>query len=155
MVYIIQYIFSVFMVFFSGFVTWYEGSELRDKPWEWGYSAIFSKIMIGKVTVENDISGLDHFIYAAKFKPVFPLLFTISLLYLFIVIAWNLLRSNMNLLVIFHSALGGSLLVLSLLIVESPTMGLNLFTWFFVVTGILNFFIAVILRVRVNYVSMA
>ncbi|MCA0991768.1 DUF4306 domain-containing protein [Guptibacillus hwajinpoensis] len=148
MMYIIQYVTSIVMIFFSGFATWYEGSELRDKPWEWGYSAVFSKIINGKVMVEKDILSLDHFIYAAKFKPMYPLIFTISLLYLAILIAWTLLRFNKKIMVTFHMGLGVGLLMLSLLIYRSPSMGLELFTVLFLITGISNVFTANLLRMK-------
>ena len=103
------------MFLFSTFSAWYEGSELRDKTWEWNYSAIFSKWKHGTVTNASEISGFDHFIYAAKFKPLYPILMTISMLYILVLIATWLLRKHTNKLVIFFSILGLSLILASLL----------------------------------------
>lgn len=53
----------------STMASWYEGSNILTDSREWGYSTSFSKWLNGEVTGPNDISGLDHFIYAAKFSP--------------------------------------------------------------------------------------
>ncbi|MBD7965930.1 DUF4306 domain-containing protein [Fictibacillus norfolkensis] len=74
MSYVIQFVLSVIVFLFSTFSAWYEGSELRDTWWEWKYSAIFSNWNHGTVTNVSQISGFDHFIYAAKFKQLFPIL---------------------------------------------------------------------------------
>jgi Domain of unknown function (DUF4306) len=92
MSYVIQFVLAVIVFLFSTFSAWYEGSELRDTWWEWKYSAMFSNWKHGTVTNVSEISGFDHFIYAAKFKPLFPILMTISLLYILVLLATWLLR---------------------------------------------------------------
>lgn len=43
----------------------------------------FLKKFNGKITESADISQFDHFIYAAKFKPIFPMLMIIILILYF------------------------------------------------------------------------
>jgi Domain of unknown function (DUF4306) len=150
MAYIIQYALSIFVFLFSTFSAWYEGSELRDKTWEWNYSAIFSKWKHGTVTNASEISGFDHFIYAAKFKPLYPILMTISMLYIFVLIATWLLRNDTNKLFIFFSMFGFSLVLASLLTYKSPTTGLELFTWLFLLIGMLSIVFSVIMKLKLS-----
>jgi Domain of unknown function (DUF4306) len=149
MAYIVQYALSIFVFLFSTFSSWYGGSELRDKQWEWNYSAIFSKWKNETVTSASEISGLDHFIYAAKFKPFFPILMAISLLYILILTATWFLRNHKNKLFIFFNILGLSLIAVSLLTYKSPTKGLELFTWLFFATGISSIIVSAVLKLKV------
>ncbi|WP_137789136.1 YjdJ family protein [Bacillus sp. E(2018)] len=148
MSYVIQFVLAVIVFFFSTFSAWYEGSELRDTQWEWKYSAIFSNLKHGTITNVSEISGFDHFIYAAKFKPLFPILMTISLLYIFVLLATWLLRSHTNKLSIFFSLLGLTLFLASSLTFRSPTMGLEWFTWLFLFAGMSSSVVAVMLRIK-------
>ncbi|MEN1970062.1 YjdJ family protein [Lentibacillus sp. N15] len=74
MKYTIQYLVSLVLLVFSTLVTWYEGSAIREDPWNWKYTAFFSKMFNGEVANSSDISQLDHFIYAAKYSPIYPTL---------------------------------------------------------------------------------
>jgi Domain of unknown function (DUF4306) len=148
MTYIIQYAIAIFTFLFSTFSAWYEGSELRNVQWEWNYSAFFSKWLNGMVTAPSDISGLDHFIYAAKFKPVFPMLMTFSGLYLMILTATWLLRNQRNKLFMFFSLLGLLLMLTSLLTYQSPTKGLELFTLLFIVTGLMSITTSAVIKMK-------
>jgi Domain of unknown function (DUF4306) len=148
MSYVIQLVLSVIVFLFSTFSAWYEGSELRDTQWEWKYSAIFSKWKHETVTNVSEISGFDHFIYAAKFKPLFPILMTISLLYILVLLATWLLRNHTNKLSLFFTILGLTLFVSSSLTFRSPTIGLEWFTWLFLLLGMSSFVVSVILWVK-------
>ncbi|ANC77591.1 hypothetical protein ABE65_012605 [Fictibacillus phosphorivorans] len=148
MSYVIQFVFAVIVFLVSTFSAWYEGSELRDTQWEWKYSAIFSKWKHGTVTNVSEISGFDHFIYAAKFKPLFPILMTISLLYILVILATWLLRNHTNKLSLFFMILGLTLFVASSLTFRSPTVGLVWFTWLFLLTGISSSMVALKLRMK-------
>lgn len=150
MTYIIQYTLSIFVFLFSTFSAWYEGSELRDKQWEWNYTAIFSKWKNGTVTTASDISGFDHFIYAAKFKPIFPILMMMSLLYILILTAIWFLRNYTHKLFIFFTILGISLIAASLLTYKSPTKGLELFTWWFLLIGISSIIASIALKFKLT-----
>lgn len=70
------------MVF--SFCPWFEGSEILDEPWKWKYSAHFSQVSDDEVMDAHDISNLDHFVYAAKFKPLFPFLMALTASYIII-----------------------------------------------------------------------
>ncbi|MGA4719710.1 YjdJ family protein [Fictibacillus nanhaiensis] len=148
MSYVIQLVLAVIVFLFSTFSAWYEGSELRDTQWEWKYSAIFSKWKHETVTNVSEISGFDHFIYAAKFKPLFPILMTISLLYILVLLATWLLRNHTNKLSLFFTILGLTLFVASSLTFRSPTVGLEWFTWLFLIIGMLSIVISVVLRAK-------
>lgn len=148
MSYMIQFVLSILVFLFSTFSAWYEGSELRDTQWEWKYSAIFSTWKHGAVTNVSEISGFDHFIYAAKFKPFFPILMTISLLYMLVLIATWLLRNHTNKLSLFFGILGLTLFLASSLTFRSPTMGLEWFTWLFLLAGMSSSIVAVMLRIK-------
>ncbi|OOE12600.1 YjdJ family protein [Fictibacillus arsenicus] len=148
MTYIIQYGIAIFTFLFSTFSAWYEGSELRDVQWEWNHSAIISKWLNGAVTAPSDISGLDHFIYAAKFKPVFPILMAVSGLYIIILAATWLLRNQRNKLFMFLDILGLLLMLASLLTYQSPTKGLELFTMLFIVMGLLSITASAVIKMK-------
>ena len=148
MSYVIQFVLAVIVFLFSTFSAWYEGSELRDTWWEWKYSAMFSNWKHGTVTNVSEISGFDHFIYAAKFKPLYPILMTISLLYILVLLATWLLRNHTNKLSLFFSLLGLTLFLASSLTFRSPTMGLEWFTWLFLLAGMSSSIAAVMLRIK-------
>ncbi|MDL4839489.1 DUF4306 domain-containing protein [Aquibacillus rhizosphaerae] len=78
MKYIIQYLLALIVLFLSSLAAWYEGSAIRDNPWEWNNSTFFSTLLNGEIKDTADISQLDHFIYAAKFSPIFPILIVCS-----------------------------------------------------------------------------
>ncbi|MBH0157360.1 YjdJ family protein [Fictibacillus sp. 5RED26] len=148
MSYVIQFVLAVIVFLFSTFSAWYEGSELRDTWWEWKYSAMFSNWKHGTVTNVSEISGFDHFIYAAKFKPLFPILMIISLLYILVLLATWLFRNHTNKLSVLFSLLGLTLFLASSLTFRSPTMGLEWFTWLFLLAGMSSSIAAVMLRIK-------
>lgn len=146
--YIIQYIASSAILLLATLSAWYEGSGIREDPFEWKYSAIFSKAINGSVTSPADILLLDHFVYAVKFKPLYPLIMVICSLYLLTLTAMLLLKFNTKKLAVYHGVLGVSLMVAGFIIKSSPTTGLSLFMWFFTITGILNLITSVFIKDR-------
>ncbi|MDM5154932.1 YjdJ family protein [Bacillus sp. DX1.1] len=66
-------------------ISWYEGSKLLDNPWEWKYTAKFTKFFLGHATNEGDILQLDFFIYSAKFIPLPFFMMIISFCYMLLV----------------------------------------------------------------------
>ncbi|KSU58346.1 hypothetical protein AS034_19915 [[Bacillus] enclensis] len=72
---------GVAVLLFSLFATLFEGSEIVERPFEWEYSTPFS----GDVKEGSDISKLDYFVYAIKFKPTFPIVLAISIVYVLVV----------------------------------------------------------------------
>ncbi|MBN8190600.1 YjdJ family protein [Bacillus sp. NTK074B] len=125
---------------FSTLVSWYEGSALLEDPWEWKYSAPISEWMYGSVGGSKDISGLDFFVYAAKFSPLYPALMIVSASYLIVLIGIRLLNTTgiRILLVIF----GLIELGLSFILSTSPTAGGELLSWLFLSVGILMLILA-------------
>lgn len=150
MAYFIQCVVSSIIFLFTAIATWYEGSEIRDRFWEWEYSAVFSKMINGKVTSEADIFILDHFVYAAKFKPFFPLLMTICFVYIVTLTVYYLLSYTTNKLIVFHWILGASSILISFLLSQSPTMGLKLFTLTFVIIGMLSMLASIFLTYKLK-----
>lgn len=103
MKYITQYLVALILLVFSTFVTWYEGSAIRNDPWDWKYTAFFSKMLNGEVASSSDISQLDNFIYAAKFSPLtlYPTLILLSLSYIIFLSGYLLLKNNTKNIAIF------------------------------------------------------
>lgn len=121
--FILQYVCAFLIFVFSALASWYEGSELRDLPWEWQHSAWFSKIFNDQITRSDDISQLDHFIYAAKFKPTFPILMVLSLIYIFTLTSYLLFRYNVKKLSMLLFGFGVLLFILGTVVADSPTIG--------------------------------
>jgi hypothetical protein len=137
--YIFQYLLASALLLFSTFAAWYEGSEIRDDPWEWKYSAFFSKMFNGEITNSADISQLDHFIYAAKFSPIYPTFIIVSLSYILILSLYLLLKRYKRSLIVLLFSFGILYLLLGLTVADSPTIGGKYFMSVFIAIGILNF----------------
>lgn len=133
------FLIGAFLVFiFSTLASWYEGGQLRDIPWEWKYSAAFSTWLNGPVEDASDILVIDHFVYAAKFEPLFPLLMAASFLYIIFQLSDWLLRNRKTTHIIFLSLMAVGLLLMSAILLNSPTVGLTLFSGFFGLSGLLT-----------------
>lgn len=96
----------------------------------------------GEVTEHADISQLDHFIYAAKFNPIFPILMVLSFTYIFILSGYLLLKYNTKKLMVFHFCLGIMFLLLGTMIFHSATVGGKYFFSLFMITCMLNLIIS-------------
>lgn len=130
---------GAFLVFiFSTLASWYEGGQLRDISWEWKYSAVFSTWLNGPVNEADDILAIDHFVYAAKFEPLFPLLMAASLLFIIFQLSAWLLKDRKTTHIIFLSLMAVGLLLMSAMLLNSPTIGLTLFSGFFGISGLLT-----------------
>ena len=135
----IIYLIGAFLVFiFSTLASWYEGGQLRDISWEWKYSAVFSTWLNGPVNEADDILVIDHFVYAAKFEPLFPLLMAASLLFIIFQLSAWLLKDRKTTYIIFLSLIAVGLLLMSGMLLNSPTTGLTLFSGFFGLSGLLT-----------------
>ncbi|WP_226613081.1 DUF4306 domain-containing protein [Guptibacillus hwajinpoensis] len=129
---------ALVMLVLSTLGSWYEGSELRNKPWEWEYSTFFSRVINGQVTGQADISSLDHFIYAAKFKPLFPILMVVSGIYLLTFLFSFAVKHDRKKLKVYYGSLGMGLLLASCYSNNSPTIGLEIISWLLITVGLLN-----------------
>ncbi|MFB7640545.1 YjdJ family protein [Peribacillus butanolivorans] len=142
MKYIFQLVMAMLFLLLFTFCTWYEGSEILDSPREWKYSTHFSQMLNDQVVDANDISVLDYFVYAAKFKPLFPSLMIITALYIIILLGSMLFKRSDKKIALFLSGLGVLLLLLSRVVSNSPTAGGSFFTTFFLTSGIISVLIA-------------
>ncbi len=123
------------LLLFSTVAAWYEGSAILNDPWEWKYSTPFSQLLYGEIQSSNQILQLDHFIYAAKFQPTFPVIMIISSLYLFILTGYHFLRRQHRLFTYYLSFLGGGLFLLSYFSFNSPTPGGQILFYIWVLSG--------------------
>ena len=123
----------VFLLF-STLATWYEGSELLDRQYEWKYSTPFS----GLVLKDGDISQLDYFVYAIKFKPTFPVVMAISSIYLIIIVGYYIFRNKKKAFISFLSIIAAGLLVLGCQLFSSTTEGAQVMSYLFLSCGALG-----------------
>ncbi|MEK6189559.1 MAG: YjdJ family protein [Carnobacterium alterfunditum] len=123
---------------FATLVSWYEGGQLRDYPWEWEHTAIFSNWVNDGFTNAENLLVIDHFIYAAKFEPLFPLLMASSFFWMvFQLIFWlfkgrRAVRNTLLLLITIAS------FTMCGILFDSPIAGFKLFSLFFGVVGLLT-----------------
>lgn len=134
---------SILLIISAG-AAWYEGSEILDDPWEWKYTAIFSQKVNGQVEYASDILPIDHFVYAAKFVPTFPLLMLLSGTYLIVLLGYILLKRSHKMFSYFLSCFGILFMVISSLLSKSPTIGLKIFFNSFLLIGMLLIVIAMV-----------
>jgi len=127
---------ALFLIVFT-FCTWYEGSEIMDRPWEWKYSAHFTQVDDGQAMDADDISNFDHFVYAAKFKPLFPFLMVLAASYLIILTGYILFKSNIKKMALFLLGLGVLFLLSTGFVSNSPTVGGNIFQVYFLICGVI------------------
>jgi len=139
---IIQFGLASIFLLHSTWATWYEGSTILEKPWEWKHTAIFSQMVNGQVENLNDILPIDHFVYAAKFAPTFPLFMLLSATYLIILVGYILLKRKDKTFTYFLSVVGVLFLILSGFVSKSPTTGLKFFFVSFLLIGIVAIAIA-------------
>ncbi|WP_409303937.1 YjdJ family protein [Peribacillus sp. SCS-155] len=139
---LIQLGLSIMFLLFSTFAAWYEGSQILDDPWEWKYSAIFSNFVHGQVENVREIIWVDHFVYAAKFMPAFPLLMLLSGTYLVFLVGYILFNRRHKVYFTFLTIIGVINLFLSWLLTSSSTEGLKMFQYSFLIIGILSIVIS-------------
>lgn len=124
------------LLLFSTAATWYEGSAILNDPWEWKHSTPFSQLFYDEVQSSNQILQLDHFIYAAKFLPTFPVIMVIGSIYLLILIGYHFFRRRHKWFTYYLSFLGGGLFLLSYFIYNSPTTGGKIFFYIWLLSGV-------------------
>lgn len=118
-------------------VSWYEGAQLRDIPWEWEHTAVFSNWANDGFTNANNLLAIDHFVYEAKFEPLFPLLMAISLLYMIFQLVFWLFKDHKAVRNLLLLSMAVTSFVLCSLLFDSPTTGFRLFSFFFGVVGVI------------------
>jgi hypothetical protein len=141
---IFQFGLALILLLFSAGVTWYEGSEVVDNSLEWKYSTPFTHLLNGGVEQSSDILPLDYFVYAAKFKPTYPILMLASVLYLLTISVYLLFKRNSKRFSYVICILGLVFLALSIGLYNSATTGANMFFNMFLVMGFLYIGLALI-----------
>ncbi|WP_240375611.1 YjdJ family protein [Bacillus piscicola] len=136
------------LLLFSTLAAWYEGSAILDNPWEWKYSTPFSQLFHGEVQNSSHVSQLDHFVYAAKFGPTFPIIVVISTIYLIVLLGYYFLKRQLKGFAYYLFFWSGVLMLLSSLISKSPTPGGQILFNMWLLSGLLCAAIAVYLYVR-------
>ena len=134
---LLQMIIAAFFLMVFTFCTWYEGSEIMDRPWEWKYSTHFTQVKDVQAMEAKDISNLDHFVYAAKFRPLFPFLMVLAASYLIILTGYILFKRSIKKMALFLLGLGVLFLLSTGFVSNSPTVGGNIFTAFFLIGGMI------------------
>ncbi|MCA1053999.1 YjdJ family protein [Rossellomorea aquimaris] len=143
MKFFVQYASAITLLAVSSLFTWYEGSAIREHPYEWPYTAFFSQKIHGEVLTVSDISVWDHFVYAAKFSPLFPSLMIISIGYLLCLTGIIVFRNSERKMGIFHSVSSVMYGVLSFLLTDPSTTGGTVFMGIFSVLTIIHIILAV------------
>ena len=115
----------------STLISWYEGAQLRDIPWEWEYIAIFSNWANDGFTNANNLLVIDHFVYASKFEPFFPILMVVSLVYMIFQLVFQLFKRCKAVLNLFLFSVAIASFVICSILFDSQTMGFKLFSFFF------------------------
>ncbi|QWC21099.1 YjdJ family protein [Bacillus haikouensis] len=125
------------VLLFSLFATLFEGSEIVDRPFEWEYSTPFS----GEVNAGSDISKLDYFVYAIKFKPTFPIVMAISILYI-LVVAGYLFISRKRFYSLYLPVLAVLQLIFGWFMFSATTSGAQALSYVFIACGLVFLLIA-------------
>jgi hypothetical protein len=139
-----------FMVF--TFCTWYEGSEILDRPSEWKYSTYFTQVNDDQAMDADDISNFDYFVYAAKFKPLFPFLMVLASSYLIILTGYILFKRRIKKMALFLLGFGVLFLFSYGFVSHSPTVGGNIFTAFFLIGGMIAIMAAALYYFQQDYI---
>ncbi|MEK5520569.1 hypothetical protein B5V89_18545 [Heyndrickxia sporothermodurans] len=108
---VLQFGLALVVFLFSAGIAFYEGSGIVDDVFEWDYSTPFTHLFHGEIIEPTDISTLDYFVYAAKYRPTYPLLMAISVLYLITLIVYRWIGNSRKEFSYFIGILGVLLLV--------------------------------------------
>ncbi|MGE7780559.1 YjdJ family protein [Peribacillus sp. NPDC097264] len=145
---VLQAIMAMLFFLIFTFCAWYEGSEILDNPWEWEYTTPFSELVHTQVEGPEDISSLDHLVYAAKFRPLFPALMMMTLLYLVTLTGLTVSEGSRKKSAFFLTGLGTLLLLMSGLIWSSPTVGGHFFKGISLIFGIVAILVGMLYYVK-------
>ncbi|WP_404407303.1 DUF4306 domain-containing protein [Jeotgalibacillus malaysiensis] len=118
--------------------TWYEGSAIRDRSFEWAYSTPVSHMIHGEILNVRQISQLDHFVYAAKFHPFLPFMMIISALYIALLITYRIVQHDLKKWMMGLGLSAAVFIIAGSTLAGSPTAGGNLFFYFFIGSGVIS-----------------
>ena len=151
--FLIQFCILFVLLIGSTLGAWYEGSAILHEPWEWEYSTPFSQIFNGEVHSSDQISQVDHFVYAAKFQPTFPIFMVLSSIYLIILIGYHFFRYRPKKFAYYLSFWGIIFLILSVLINNSPTIGGQILFYAGLLCGLLCLGTSAIICIRLVHLN--
>ncbi|EIM05381.1 hypothetical protein A1A1_16490 [Planococcus antarcticus DSM 14505] len=128
---------GAFVLFiFATLVSWYEGGQLRYKSVEWEHTAFFSNWTNDGFTNSENLLTIDHFVYAAKFEPLFPLLMAASFLWMVFQVAFWIFKRHRVANNTFLLFMAMTSFVMCPILFNSPTTGFKLFSLFFALVGL-------------------
>lgn len=120
---VIAFGFSIPSFFFS----LYEGSHLILDSFDWVHTTKFTHFINANPNLPSDISNVDFFIYAVKFRPFFPIVFLITFLYgLFLLLL--ILQKKYEFVNKISMLLGLILMIVSVFLFSTLTIGTTLFS---------------------------
>ncbi len=79
---------SLTLLCLSTLASFYEGSALRDDPFEWGWSTPFTMLTTDTISHPDQLSRVDYLVYAAKFQPLFPAIMLLCILTILILVSY-------------------------------------------------------------------
>lgn len=130
---------AILLFLFSTLAAWYEGAQIYDNPWEWEHTALVSNYLNGSaVMLADQIVWLDHFVYAAKFQPLFPLVMVLSFLVITFMALRPLLKRSAALTLVSCLVLAAVSFSIAVLLGNSPTQGFSLFSILFGALGVVT-----------------
>ncbi|QPC46972.1 DUF4306 domain-containing protein [Mangrovibacillus cuniculi] len=136
---LIQFGLTISFLLFFLLVSLYEGSELLQNPFEWGSSTPITNLFHKEITDSEQLSSLDFFFYALKFKPTYPILVMLTAIYLIFLVGRQLVKHN-NLRFRYFSILFSTLLlIIGVFSLGSTTAGAQLAAKVLLVTSMLTF----------------
>nr|WP_161485675.1 DUF4306 domain-containing protein [Gracilibacillus phocaeensis] len=125
--------FSFFVIFL--WFALYEGSFLLMDNTEWNSSTKFTHFLYTNPNLPTDIVNVDFFIYAIKFRPVFPVISLVCLLYgLYILLRG--LETKYQFIRKLRYLLGGLFIVAAFWMFSTLTVGTILFSTIVFIVGL-------------------
>ena len=146
--YVLQIIVGITILALSTFIAWYEGSAIKDIPWEWKYSTPFSRLFNIEIANGHDISQLDYFVYATKYQPLFPTIMLISTYYILTVFGCYLLKYQPKWAIIFWGLMSCIILSFSIFMLNSLTIGGRSFFWSTLIIGVISIVVTVFVYLK-------
>ncbi|REJ11186.1 DUF4306 domain-containing protein [Halobacillus trueperi] len=132
---LVQYVAALCTFLFSTVAALYEGSEIKDHPFEWRSSAVFSQWVHGEVKTSSDILVVDYLVYAAKFKPFFPLLLLLGLLYFIALSGVVLFHKRKFSLIMYFGVWAVMLLLAAFFTFPAHSLGMKMMSIVFITSG--------------------
>lgn len=125
---------AVMLFGIATFASWYEGSDLVERPSVWESTAKNTSWWNDGVVERENISQLDYFIYSLKYKPLFPILMMVSFVYILFAVGKRWMKGK-RILSVYSAGIALMLFCGAMLVGGSPTDGAKLMMTALVVSG--------------------